>query len=149
MTITGTATCVQHTTRVSGGGHDRPTSTSYITMFRIDGLQCSMTTSRPVALAEGDQMIASGRKGRSGFTVFAVRNASNGITSHSGIAGKIIRGFLWPILGLLFCGIASNFLGSYGWVLYLGFVANSIYLFYQAYLAASGLRQVSARCPQT
>jgi hypothetical protein len=144
MTLTGTATCVQNTTRVSGGGHDRPTSTSYITMFRIDGRQCSMTTSRPVAMAEGDQIIASGRESGSGITVFAVRNATNGITSHSGIVGKIILGLIFPIFGLLFCGIASIFLGSYASVLYLGFVAYSIYLFYQAYMAASARRQVSA-----
>ncbi len=147
MTLSGTAHYVQNTTKVSGGVRSRPTSTSYITLFRVEGRQCMITTSKPIPIADGDAVVVSGRAGRSGLTAYAIHNTANGITSHTGIASKVLLGLILPAFGLIFCGIASMILGSYSWYLYLAFVAYSIYLFYQACMAASARGQVAAHSP--
>ena len=136
MTIKGTVTHAQNTVHVTGGGQ-RPSRTTHIALFRVDGRQVTFRGGRPLSVGDSDTVVVAGTDGSSGFTAYAVRNVTTGESQHTGGAGKIIMGLLFPIFGLVFCGVASFILGPYASYIWLLFVGYSLYLFYQAFMAHS------------
>ncbi len=85
-TAQGTVNNCQHSFQVSGGANrNQQTSTSYITLFRLNGRQVEFRTSSPSAIAEGDQVIAVGPMYRGVLNALACRNITTEVVEDSGI----------------------------------------------------------------
>jgi hypothetical protein len=148
MTASGEVTTVQHTYRVSSSGeHDA--STGFLVMFRIDGHQYSMTATRPLALADGDRVEVAGRNTEMGFVVFALRNLTNGISTHSGMRSNIATCIILPIIGLFFGSMAASILKSpaYGLVLCLAFLSLTFFACRRVCVVKSALRELNSLHP--
>lgn len=143
MKLTGTVSCTQHTVQVSGGTGYQGGVTRHITLFRIGGHQCKFASPKPTAISDGDYLTVSGRSTASGVAIYAVRNATNNIISHSGIAGPILSGLSVVLFAPIFCGILLLFSPQLAGVIFLACVAFSVYFFWSAVRAATARRDVA------
>lgn len=143
MTASGLVTAVQHTHRVSSGG-EHAASLGILVMFRIDGHQYSMTATRPLALVDGDRVEVAGGDTAMGFVVFALRNLTNGISTHSGMGNNIAMCRILPLFGLFSCSMAWSILGSpaYGLVLCSAFLALTFFAWRRVCVVKSALREL-------
>lgn len=143
VTISGPATHCQHTVKVTRGG-ERSAHTQYIQFFRINGQQVTFQSSRPVSIADGDEMVAAGVVGAAGMTAYAVRNMNTGVSVHSGTASRIILGIFIVFFGLFFTNVLSRVIGMACTPLMIVFFGVAIFQFNKARLAGAAMRQVQS-----
>jgi hypothetical protein len=144
-TLEGSVSHLQNTIKVTGGGENRA-RTTYIALFRLDGQPVQFSASSPIAIAEGDCLMVSGSRTRNAsLTAYACKNLTTGATMHSGIWGNVILAAILPLFGLFFCFVASFLLGKFAVILYLCFLAGTVYLLYSAFRTSQALSSVQNR----
>lgn len=144
-TMEGTVSHFQNSIKVTGGGESQA-RTTYIALFRLDGQPVQFSSSSPAAIADADRVIVAGtRTGNASLTAYACRNVTTGASMNSGIWGNVVAAVILPLFGLFFCGIASMMFGRLAAVLYLGFLAGTVYLVYRAVRTWRALRSVQSR----
>ena len=138
--IQGAVANCQHTLRVTGGGNNARTTTTYIALFRVDGRPVEFRTSQPSAVADGDQVRVAGLPGgASGLTVLAMRNLTTGQVTNAGVWGYFFGAVITAAVGLL----AGVFLaGSFGSLAAICVVAGAGLL--AAYLVYRGILTIRA-----
>lgn len=113
-TLRGTVTNCQHTLRVSGGANNTSTTTTYITLFRVNGRAMEFRGGSPSSVSDGDQVAVAGLPSGATLTVLAFRNLNTGEVANAGIVGNLLGAVLLPIIGVLLCTFV---LGQFGfWV---------------------------------
>ena len=138
----GTVSHLQNTISVSGGGNDTRATTTYIALFRLDGQPVQFRCGGPIPFADGDRLKVAGRRRATDLYAYAARDLTTGAIMNSGVWGNIISAIILPLFGLFFCGIASLLLGKWAVLLYLVFLAGTIYLIYRAVTASTALKLV-------
>ena len=111
-TLQGPVTNCQHTLKVSGGGNNTGTTTTYIALFRVNGRPVEFRTSQPVSISDGDQAKVAGSMWNGALNALACRNLSTGETMSVGSGGYLVGAFLVPIIGVGVGVMAWNALGG-------------------------------------
>lgn len=141
-TMEGTISHLQNTISVSGGGENSRATTTYIALFRLDGQPVQFRCGKPIPFADGDRVKVAGRRRAADFYAYAARDLTTGAILNAGVWGNVIMAVILPIFGLFFCGIASVGLHKYAALLYLLFLAGTVYLIVNAVRASSALKLV-------
>ncbi len=142
-TAEGTASHCQNTSRVSGGGNNGSVSTTYTALFRIEQRQVLFSSSSPLSISDGDQVVVAGRSWRATLYADAVRNATTGITTHSGIVSRVFVALLVLVIGGVISLMSLKNFPYGGWLL-LPFVAGAAYLLWRAVQTSGALRTVKS-----
>ena len=140
----GTVSGLQNTVRVSGGGNNGQTSTTYVALFRLDGQPVQFRCWKPIPFADGDRLKVAGRRRAADLYVYACRDLTTGAILNSGVWSNLIMAVVLPVFGLFFCGVAGAMLGKYAVLLYLVFLAGTAYFVYSAVVASTALKLVRA-----
>lgn len=145
-TLRGNVSGCQHSLRVSGGSGNSSTTTTYITLFRVDNRAVEFRTSRPVSLSDGDEVVVAGINTRTNAVrAYACRNVTTDEVTNAGVWRNLFAAVFLPIVLALMTGIAMLMFGRYA--LYAGIVAVAfaiVYFIRQALLASHALRAVQA-----
>ena len=148
MTIHGTVSQTQHSTRVTGSRDSR--KTKHIVLFRLDSQPVRfVSVSQPVNLADGDKVAVLGKLRNSELRARAIKNFSTGSIAHEGIWRRWILAAILPIFGLFFSMIASVFVGlffgEYSFiVVYSLFLLASVVLIYRAIVTGVAVAKLKA-----
>ena len=147
VTLRGTASHCQNTSRVSGGGNNGAVSTTYVALCRLDRQQVQFSTRAPLSISDGDKVVVAGRMWIGALYADAVRNVTTGLMKHSGIVSRAFVALLLLAIGVIFTLVATGILGTNSRWVYLGFIAGAIYLLYRAVQTGSALHAVNSSTP--
>ena len=115
VTLQGTISNCQHTLQVSGGGSsNNSTSTTYISLFRVDNRAVEFRTNRPSSVSDGDQVVVAGVTTRTNaLRAYACRNVTTGEVTNSGLWGNLVALLFFPLVLGFVTFLASAMLGKY------------------------------------
>ena len=146
QTLQGIATNCQHTLRVSGGGSNTSTTTTYITLLRVDNRPMEMRTGRPTAISDGDQVRVAGLPDGAGLTVLACCNLTTGEVMNSGVWGKFFGAVLCAVAGVLLCTFLGTMFGGWFVLLVVGLTgAGAFFLVHRGLLTIQAEKSVTQR----
>lgn len=141
--ISGPASHVHLTIQVSRGGESR-VRTTHICLFRIHGQQITFKASRPLSVADGDDVVVAGVAEAEGLKGYAVYNRTTGIQAHAGVMENLIAALIVPVFGVFFCSILSMFIGKVAFILMGAFLYGSFHLLREANRAKAAMAEVRA-----
>lgn len=95
----GIATRIRNTVEISGG-HNSSVSTTHITLFYIDNTPVKLMSPQPSFINEGDSITISGHVKNGVFIAIAYNNTTTGVFGDRGVAGRLILGVLFFIIGM-------------------------------------------------
>lgn len=146
--LSGIVSGVRNTINVSGsGGSNGTVTTTYISIFKINGQPVKIKTSQPMAIDDGDEVLVVGKINGNTFNALACKNLTTGEEGS-------LNGVLMAILGVIFliagvCGIvffSDPFFGDFPILIGLIFIGVSVYSLYsgsQIFNALKELRKLS------
>jgi hypothetical protein len=115
--LEGRASRVTSAIELGPGQQDTPVHTTHVALFQLGSRSVRVSSSDPIAIGEGDDVVVAGITRRGAFDALAYRNLS---TSTEGDQGWWAAFILGSSLGLLGLGLfAQSFRGPRWWVLAL------------------------------
>lgn len=123
---------------------EAPAQTTHICLFRIHGQQITFKASRPLSVADGDDVVVAGVANTEELKAYAVHNRSTGILAHTGVGGNVFAAFFFPIFSVFFCSILSMFIGNIAFALLLAFAYGSFHHLREAKRAKAAVAEVRA-----
>ena len=137
--IEGRASRVTRTIDVGGGLGDASVHTTHILLFQLGSHAVRLSSSDPVVINDGDEVLVAGFARRGAFDALAYRNVS---TSSEGDQGWLAALILGTMLGVLGLGLfAQSFRGGNWWVLA---VIGAILTAAGSFFASRGVRVLAA-----
>lgn len=142
-TICGIVNNVRSTISVDGGGNHGSVTTTYITIFQINGRQIKVKTSDAIIINDGDKIFVVGKTNGSIFNAFACKNITTGEEGNLGWVGKMVMGIIFPIAGVLEINQFSNpFFGIFPLLLGLIFIGVGMYLLYSGSQVSNAVKEL-------
>lgn len=137
--IEGRASRVTSTIDVGGGQDYVPVHTTHIALFQLGARAVKVSSSDPVVINDGDEVLVAGFARRGAFDALAYRNLSTSSEGDQGWLAVLILGSMLGVLGLgLF---AQSFRGGNWWVLA---VIGAILTASGSFFASRGVRVLAA-----
>ena len=97
---------------------------------------------KPIPFANGDRLKVAGVRRATDVYALACRDLTTGAVLHGPLWGNVILALFLPLVGLLFSGFAAMLLGKYAVLLFLLFLAGSVYLIVSAVRTSAALKLV-------
>jgi hypothetical protein len=137
--IEGRASRVKSTIDVSGGQEYTSVQTTHITLFQLGSRAVKVSSSDPVVINEGDEVLVAGVTRGEAFDALAYRNLSTASEGDQGWLAALILGSMLGVLGLGL--LAQSFRGGNWWVLA---IIGAILAAAGSYFALRGVRVLAA-----
>jgi hypothetical protein len=147
-TTRGTAEKIRNTVSVSGGGKDANVTTSHITLFQINGKQMKVTSSEPVMIEEGDEVLLAGSERNGVFNAIAYKNITTGARGNTAYLSHLIIGVVFPAAAIFFF---TTFAGKIDLdfapkpLQFLPIIVPAIFFLAGIYILVTGFRIMKAR----
>ena len=137
--LEGRASRVTRSIDVGSGHGDASVHTTHITLFQLGSRAVKVSSSDPVVINDGDDVLVAGIARRDAFDALAYRNLS---TSSEGDQGWLAALILGTMLGVLGLGLfAQSFRGGNWWVLA---IIGAILTATSSFFASRGVRVLAA-----
>lgn len=148
-TLRGTAEKVRNTVSVSGGGDRNSTvTTTHIALFQINNRQIKVSSTEPVLIEEGDEVVIAGSVRRGLFEALAYRNVTTGITGNQAYVVNLILGIIFPAaaVGFFTSFMRSGFFSAgFGIPGMLPAAVSAIFFITGIYILFTGFRTMKAK----
>ncbi len=118
--LRGTVSHCQHTVDITGGSRNNNTgtSTTYVTLFRVNNRPIEFRTGRPISVSDGDQVVVAGVLSRTNaLRAYACRNITTGEITNAGLLSSV---FALVLIPAVLCFITFVAVGMFGKIALLG-----------------------------
>lgn len=141
--LKGVASNVRNTVSISGGGKDSQITTTHISLFQIDGRQIKASSSEPVTINDGDEVLVVGRTGSGTFNALAYKNLTTSVEGNAGWALAMMLGVVFPIAGIYtIIKFSDPFFGVFPKIIGGIFIAVGVYMIYSGARVLQAINQL-------
>lgn len=130
--LTGVVSKLRNSVEISGGGNNSSVTTTYVTIFQINGKPVKIKSREAILLDENDHVEVAGKIRDGVFNAYAYINDTTGVKGNIGIGTHYFVGLISPIAGaFVIYNFSDPFFGAFPKIIGLFFIMVGLYMLYK------------------